>query len=93
MITITAAEAAHNFGTLKSLLLATAPSQKAIDFANRVFDQIEARGAEWMAANAVQLQILSPARSLEDDLRTDAPSVGENRPYYMAALQVALRNA
>lgn len=37
MIAITAQQAAHNFGTLAALLLATSPSQKATDFANRVF--------------------------------------------------------
>lgn len=44
-INITAEQAAENFGTLKALLLATAPSQKAVDFANRVFAQVDAKGA------------------------------------------------
>jgi len=89
MTKITAQEAASNFNTLKSLLLATAPSQKAIDFANRVFAQIEERGPEWMAEKAAELQILSPYGSVEEDRRSPAP-VADNRPYFMSKLQSAM---
>lgn len=91
MIAITAQQAAHNFGTLKALLLATAPSQKAIDFANRVFAQVEERGAEWMAKNAAELQIIKAFGSVEEDRKSPAP-VADNRPYFMSKLQTALMN-
>ena len=89
-ITITAEQAAQNFGTLKALLLVTAPSQKAVDFANRVFSQIDAKGAEWMARNAVELQILSAYADEQQDARMPAP-VADNRPYFMGKLQTALQ--
>ena len=88
-INITAEQAAENFGTLKALLLATAPSQKAVDFANRVFAQVEAKGAAWMARNAAELQIISAYGSVEEDRRSPAP-VADNRPYFMGKLQTAL---
>lgn len=91
MIAITAQQAAHNFGTLAALLLATSPSQKATDFANRVFAKIEERGAEWMAKNAAELQIISPFGSVEEDRKSPAP-VADNRAYFMGKLQTALLN-
>lgn len=89
MTKITAQEAAHNFNTLKALLLATAPSQKAVDFASRIFAQVEARGGDWMAEKAAELQILSPYGSVEED-RNSPASVADNRPYFMGKLQSAV---
>ena len=91
MAIITAKQASENFATLAALLLATSPSEKATNFANRVIADVNARGPEWMAKNAVTLQILSPFGSVEDDRRSPAP-VADNRPYFMGQLQLALRN-
>lgn len=91
MINITAAQAASNFATLAALLLATSPSQKATDFANRMIAQVEARGAEWMASNAAELQIISAYGSVEEDRRSPAP-VADNRAYFVGKLQMALLN-
>lgn len=88
-INITAQQAAENFSTLKALLLATAPSQKAIDFATRVFAQIDAKGADWIARHAAELQVIGSYGSVEEDRRSPAP-VADNRPYFMAKLQTAL---
>ena len=88
----TPAQAHSNFVTLADLLIRTAPSQKAVDFAYRVFEKLEARGAEWMAANAVELQILGHFGSVAEDARTPAP-VADNRAYYMAKFQTVLANA
>lgn len=90
MANITASQAAENFNTLAALLLATSPSAKATDFAQRVIAQVQDRGPEWMAKNAVALQILSPFGSVEEDRRSPAP-VADNRPYFMGQLQTALR--
>lgn len=91
MTKINATQAAHNFGTLKALLLATSPSQKATDFANRVFAQIDSKGGEWMAKNAAELQIICEYGSAEDDRRSPAP-VTDNRAWFMGKLQTALTN-
>jgi hypothetical protein len=89
MIKITAQQATHNFATLASLLVATAPTEKALDFARRTIARVEAKGARWMAANAVTLQILSPYWAPEVDADQLTP-VADNRGYFMAQLQVAL---
>lgn len=89
MIKITAQAAAQNFATLAALLIATAPSQKAEDFAQRTIARIEAMGADWMAKNAVELQILSPYWAPEVDAAQGVP-VGDNRAYFMAQLQTVL---
>jgi hypothetical protein len=89
MIKITAQQAAHNFSTLAAILLASAQSEKALDFARRTIARVEDRGAEWMAKNAVTLQILSPYWAPEDDAAQGVP-VADNRAYFMAQLQVAL---
>lgn len=86
---ITAEAAAHNMATLQELLLATAPSQKAFDFACRIFAQIDAKGAEWMAENAVELQIISAYGGVDEDRAGVAP-VADNRPYFMAKFQSVL---
>lgn len=91
MTMITAKQASENFASLSALLLATSPSEKATAFATRVISDVNARGPEWMAANAVALQILSPFGSLEQDRQSPAP-VSDNRPYFMGQLQVALRD-
>jgi len=86
---ITANQAAANMATLQALLLATAPSQKAADFANRLFAQVNERGAEWMAKNAAALQILSPFGDVEADRRSAAP-VANNRAFYLGKFQILL---
>lgn len=91
MTNITAQAAAHNFATLAALLVATAPSQKAVDFAQRTIARVEEKGADWMASNAVTLQILSPFWAPEVDAAQGVP-VADNRAYFMAQLQLALAN-
>lgn len=88
-MTITATQAAQNFASLAELLLATAPSQKALDFAQRTIARVEARGAEWMASNAVTLQILNPYWAPEVDAAQGLP-VADNRAFFMGQLQIAL---
>lgn len=88
---ITPATAAHNFATLAALLVATATSQKALDFAQRTIARVEGKGAEWMARNAVALQIMSPFWAPEVDAEQGIP-VADNRAYFMAQLQLALAN-
>jgi len=83
MENITAAKAAKNFESLAALLIASAPSQKAIDFAQKVLNQARERGAEWLAANAVELQLL-------DDHKNDFCPVADNRGFFMAKFQMAL---
>jgi len=82
-ITITTEQAASNFESLASLLIESAPSQKAIDFAHKVLNQARARGAEWLAENAVDLQLL-------DDHKNDFCPVSDNRGFFMAKFQMAL---
>lgn len=89
MAAITATQAAQNFATLATLLLATAPSQKALEFAHRTIARVEARGAKWMADNAVALQILSPYWAPEADAAQGLP-VADNRAFFMGQLQIAL---
>lgn len=84
MIKITATEARANFNSLAKLLIETATSQKAVEFAQRVIAQIEEKGADWMAAHAVTLQLLS-------DHKTDFCPVADNRPYFLGQFQMALR--
>lgn len=91
MTKITAQAAAHNFATLAAILLATAQSEKALDFARRTIGRIEAKGADWMAQNASALQILSPFWAPEVDAEQGLP-VADNRAYFMAQLQLALAN-
>ncbi len=85
MIQITTQEAASNFASLAELLIRSAPTQKAVDFANKIISQIEARGPEWMAQNAVELQLL-------DDHKNDFCPVADNRGLFMAKFQTALMN-
>ncbi len=82
-ITITAEAAEKNFNSLAALLISTAASDKARAFAEKIIAQVRARGAQWMADNAVAMQILDAA-----DGRF-CP-VADNRNYYMAKLQTAL---
>lgn len=82
-IIISAEAAEHNFNTLAAELIRTAPSEKALAFAEKIITDVRARGTQWMAENATELQILDVADT------TFCP-VEDNRNYYMAALQVAL---
>lgn len=86
MIQITAQEAAANFASLSALLIQSAPTQKAVDFANKVIAQIEARGSEWVAKNAAELQLLS-------DHKNDFCPVADNRVFFMTKFQTALMAA
>ncbi len=83
MNNITPQDAEANFNSLAAILVRTAISEKASVFAEKKIAEVRARGAEWMANNAVILQILSPA----DDRFCP---VEDNRNYYMAKIQVAL---
>jgi len=87
-----ATQASHNFSTLKTLLLASAPTQKAAAAVNLFCGQVEARGGEWMASNACELNILSPYGDADTDSHNPAP-VADNRLFFIAKLQTALRRA
>lgn len=82
-ITINVEIAEHNFNTLADELLRTAATEKAQAFAEKIIASVRARGAQWMADHAVELQILDAA-----DKRF-CP-VADNRNFYMSALQMAL---
>lgn len=82
-IIISAEAAESNFNTLSAILISSASTDKALAFAEKTIAAVRARGAQWMADNASELQILDSA-----DCRF-CP-VDDNRNYYMAALQVAL---
>ena len=69
--------------TLADELLRTAATEKAQAFAEKIIASVRARGAQWMADHAVELQILDAA-----DKRF-CP-VADNRNFYMSALQMAL---
>ena len=92
MANITETQAGENFASLKNLLLASAPSQKAYDFAVRVVEEVEVKGGNWLLKNAAELQITRKYGSLERDTRGPFP-VADNRNFYMAHLQMTLLNA
>ena len=91
MSNITETQAVANFASLKNILLASAPSQKAYDFAGRITAKIENKGAAWIAANALALHITSHHGTVEADADGVVP-VADNRNWFMAELQIALAN-
>lgn len=83
---ITAEIAAANFESLAALLISTAPTEKASAFAEKKISEVRARGAQWMADNAVTLQI-------QDSAEGRFCPVEDNRNYYMTKIQSALMAA
>lgn len=73
----------QNFESIAAELVRVAPTQKAIDFANRVADKVRAKGADWIAAHESDLHIYSSASEQYFD-------VASNRLFFLEKWQVAL---
>jgi len=75
----------QNFNFVAAELVKSAPTQKAVDFANKVIGQIEARGDDWIEANIEELGL----KFFRIDCDTVAP-VSDNRIFWITKFQVAL---
>lgn len=74
-----------NFRSIVSALKDEAPSEKARQFVDKIAGQIEARGEEWISANAGRLHVALSAEQCEA-----AAPVEDNRLFFMKAWQLAL---
>ena len=81
---ITEAQAVENFESVSAQLIASAPTEKAAAFAEKITTSIRARGAAWIHAHVAELQIYS------DEKNSFCP-VADNRMYFIAAFQSAAR--
>lgn len=75
----------ENFKGIAAELIATVSSDKGRVFWQGLADQIEARGAEWIEANAAALNIRISAEAA----RPNAP-VSDNRMFFLNAWKKAL---
>lgn len=73
------------FAYLKTELIKSAATPKAVAFAEKIAAQIEARGAAWIDSNAAALKISGNIEALEKF----AP-VADNRAFFLSAWQLAL---
>jgi hypothetical protein len=82
-IAISAELAAEHFEVMASLLIESAPTEKAVEFATRQIETARAKGAAWMADHAAELNIITnPAKNF-------CP-VADNRAFHLANIQMAL---
>lgn len=82
-IKISAEMAAEHFATMSALLIESAKTEKAVEFATKITNEAAAKGAEWLAAHCVELNIVNnPAK--------DFCPVADNRLFHIANIQVAL---
>jgi len=77
--------AVSNFNSIAAELIASAPTEKARAFAEKVIGLVNARGADWIEANAIKLHVTLSA----DQVRASAP-VADNRIFFMQKWQLAL---
>lgn len=75
-----------NFNFVAAEIVKSAKTQKAVDFAQKVIGQIEARGDEWIEANldALGLKFFSIANN-------NVAPISDNRLFWIAKFQVAAR--
>ena len=77
--------ATENFNEIVKQIIAACPSQKAIDFTNKIAAQVLAKGEDWINRNALALSITYVPRK-------DGCPVSDNRVRYMGEFQYALLN-
>lgn len=82
-ITISAEQALANFTTMAALLINSAKTEKAVEFAIKTTDAALSKGADWLAAHCAELNIIN-------DPAKDFCPVADNRAFHMANIQVAL---
>ncbi|MBV2164282.1 MAG: hypothetical protein KUL80_08435 [Comamonas sp.] len=82
-IVISAETAAEHFEIMAALLIESAATEKAVEFATRQIEAVRAKGAQWMADHAAELNIISnPSR--------DFCPVADNRTFHLGNIQMAL---
>jgi hypothetical protein len=80
---ITTEQATANFEEISRQLMASAPTEKAAAFADKIIRGVRAKGAEWIAARAFDLQVnFVPGHEMFP--------VADNRTYYISRWQMAL---
>lgn len=77
--------AVSNFNSIAAEVIASATTEKARAFAEKVVAAITANGDEWIVANASKLHVTLSA----DSVRQTAP-VADNRLFFVQKWQMAL---
>ena len=73
----------ENFNEIVKQIIASCPSQKAVDFTNKISAQVLAKGEDWINRNALALRV--------DYVPTQAGCpVSDNRLFYIGEFQSAL---
>lgn len=77
--------AVENFNSIAAELIASAPTEKARAFAEKVAAQVAAKGDEWIVANVFKL-----ACEMSADMTRHTAPVADNRLFFMQKWQLAL---
>lgn len=80
---ITTEQAVANFEEISRQLMASAPTERAAMFADKIISGVRAKGGEWIAQRAFDLQVnFVPGEAMFP--------VADNRTYYISRWQMAL---